>query len=62
VTSDSADFLYKCTEYYIPEYDRAVRWDDPAIGIEWPLSPGEPPLLSGKDRAAPALAEADLDD
>ena len=62
VTSDSADFLYKCTEYYIPEHDRAVRWDDPAIGIEWPLSPGEPPLLSGKDRAAPALAEADLDD
>lgn len=62
VTSDSADFLYKCTEYYIREYDRAVRWDDPAIGIEWPLSPGKFPLLSGKDRAAPALADADLYD
>ncbi len=57
VTSDSADFLYKTTHYYAPEAERGVRWDDPAIGIDWPLQ-GRAPLLSAKDAAAPALAEA----
>jgi len=57
VTSDSADFLYKTTQYYAPEAERCVRWDDPAIGINWPAL-DRPPLLSGKDTAAPQLAEA----
>lgn len=57
VTSDSADFLYKTTQYYAPEAERCVRWDDPAIGINWPAL-DRPPLLSVKDTAAPQLAEA----
>lgn len=56
VLSDSADFLYKTADYYAPECDGAVRWDDPAIGIVWPLDVA--PLLSGKDQAAPLLAQA----
>jgi dTDP-4-dehydrorhamnose 3,5-epimerase len=48
VTSDSADFLYKTTDYYAPEYERCIKWNDRALGIEWPLE-GEP-LLSTKDR------------
>ena len=55
---DGTDFLYKCTEYYAPEHDRSMRWDDPAIGIEWPLD-GIEPILSAKDEAAPPLAEAE---
>ena len=61
VTSNSADFLYKTTRYYAPEAERCVRWDDPVIGIDWPLH-GRVPLLSAKDMAAPALAEAPLFD
>jgi dTDP-4-dehydrorhamnose 3,5-epimerase len=57
VTSDSADFLYKTTRYYAPQAERGVRWDDPAIGIDWPLQ-SHVPLLSDKDAAAPRLAEA----
>ncbi len=45
--SDSAEFLYKTTDYYSPEHERCIRWDDPDIGVEWPLS--APPLVSGKD-------------
>jgi dTDP-4-dehydrorhamnose 3,5-epimerase len=54
VTSDSADFFYKCTDFYAPECERALRWDDPALGIQWPT---QAPLLSAKDLAAPALSE-----
>ena len=61
VTSDSADFLYKTTTYYAPEAERSIRWDDPAIGIDWPAL-GSAPLLSAKDAAAPPLAEAALFD
>jgi len=57
VTSESADFLYKTTEYYTPASERCVRWDDPTIGIRWPAL-GREPLLSAKDTAAPPLAEA----
>jgi len=57
VTSDSADFLYKTTGYYAPQAEGCVRWDDPAIGIDWPTQ-GRPPILSTKDAAAPRLAEA----
>jgi len=57
VLSDSADFFYKCTELYAPEAERAVRWNDPALGIRWPV---EVPLLSAKDRDAPLLADASV--
>jgi dTDP-4-dehydrorhamnose 3,5-epimerase len=55
---DDTDFLYKCTDYYAPKHDRSMRWDDPAIGIEWPLG-GLDPILSAKDMAAPLLTEAE---
>ncbi|CAE6923770.1 dTDP-4-dehydrorhamnose 3,5-epimerase [Paraburkholderia domus] len=58
VLSESAEFLYKTTDYYAPEYERSLAWNDPAIGIEWPFE-GDP-LLSKKDAAAPALADAEL--
>jgi len=58
VLSESADFLYKATDYYAPEHERSILWNDPVIGIEWPLN-GEP-LLSVKDRAAVPLAQADI--
>lgn len=48
VTSDSADFQYKCTEFYAPKHERCIRWDDPVLGIDWPL--GESPLVSEKDQ------------
>jgi dTDP-4-dehydrorhamnose 3,5-epimerase (EC 5.1.3.13) len=58
VTSETAEFVYKCTDYYHPESDQSLRWDDPEIGIEWPLVNGETPLLSDKDRDARLLASA----
>jgi len=61
VLSDSADLLYKTTDYYSPELDRAVRWDDPTLAIEWPIE-GMSPILSAKDLGAPTLDEADLFD
>jgi dTDP-4-dehydrorhamnose 3,5-epimerase len=57
VTSESAEFLYKTTDYWAPEYERSVRWDDPAIGIRWPLQ--GTPQLSAKDQAGLPLAEAE---
>ncbi|HUP09474.1 MAG TPA: dTDP-4-dehydrorhamnose 3,5-epimerase [Caldimonas sp.] len=57
VLSDSADFLYKATAYYAPGSERALRWDDPEIGIEWP-SIDRPPALSQKDATAPSFMEA----
>ena len=48
VLSDTADFLYKTTDYYAPEFERCIAWDDPAVGIEWPLE-GLQPKLSAKD-------------
>jgi len=57
--SERAEFLYKCTDYYAPQYERAVRWDDPAIGVAWPLAQGAAPTLSSKDALAPLLAEAE---
>lgn len=56
---DGTDFLYKCTDVYAPGYERSIAWDDPAIGIDWPLS-GLTPQLAAKDAAAPRLADADL--
>ncbi|MFM8245619.1 MAG: dTDP-4-dehydrorhamnose 3,5-epimerase [Burkholderiaceae bacterium] len=57
VTSESADFTYKTTDYYAPEHERAVLWNDPALAIAWPLQ-GEP-LLSAKDKAGIPLAQAE---
>ncbi|HWV16997.1 MAG TPA: dTDP-4-dehydrorhamnose 3,5-epimerase [Rhodocyclaceae bacterium] len=48
VLSDSAEFLYKTTDYYAPELERCLRWDDPSLNIAWPLA-GRPPLVSAKD-------------
>lgn len=62
VLSEEADFVYKCTDYYHPESERGVIWNDPAIGIAWP-DPGAAPALSAKDAALPRLAEqAELPD
>jgi dTDP-4-dehydrorhamnose 3,5-epimerase len=59
VLSDSADFLYKTTAYYAPQWDRGVRWDDPDIGIAWPLA-GITPQLSAKDQVQPLLKDAEV--
>lgn len=57
VLSDAADVLYKTTDYYAPEHERTLRWNDPQLGIAWPLD-GEP-ALSDKDRRGAALADAE---
>jgi dTDP-4-dehydrorhamnose 3,5-epimerase len=57
VTSDSAEFLYKTTDYWAPEFERSIAWNDVAIGIEWPIQ-GEP-ALSAKDQQAKLLAQAE---
>ena len=51
------EVLYKVSAPYAPDCDRGIRWDDPAIGIAWPLEAGQQPILSGKDAAAPPLAD-----
>ena len=58
VTSESADFLYKTTDYYAPEHERSLLWNDPAVGIDWPIV-GAQPLLKPKDAAGAPLAEAE---
>lgn len=62
VTSDSAEFVYKCTDLYAPQHERCIRWDDPELAIEWPLAPAAQPLLSDKDRAGKALRDAEVFD
>jgi len=57
VTSDSADFLYKTTDYYAPEHERSLAWNDPAVGVVWPLDGA--PLLSAKDVAGKPLGECE---
>ena len=59
VTSRTAEFIYKCTDFYSPENERTLRWDDPDLGIEWPLIDGEPPTLSPKDAAGVLLRQAE---
>lgn len=49
VTSDRAEFVYKCTDYYAPQFEQSVLWNDPALKIQWPLVDGKSPLLSAKD-------------
>jgi dTDP-4-dehydrorhamnose 3,5-epimerase len=57
VTSESADFVYKCTDVYSPSDERTLAWDDPTVGIEWPLPAGVDPKLSAKDLAGKSFAE-----
>ena len=49
ITSDYADFLYKCTDFYSPPHERTLAWDDPTVGLRWPLPAGVQPKLSPKD-------------
>lgn len=58
VVSDMAEFLYKTTDFYAPEYERSIRWDDPAIGIDWPLDGA--PILAAKDRDGQLLTAAEV--
>lgn len=60
VNSNTAEFVYKCTDYYAPEFERSLLWNDTEIGIEWPLVNGQPPLLSDKDSHGDTFAEADF--
>lgn len=57
VLSDSAEFLYKTTDYWAPEHERSVAWDDPDIAVQWPIA--EAPTLSVKDAIAPRLIDAE---
>ena len=57
VLSEEAVFNYKCTNLYAPEYDGGIRWNDPEIGVEWPLEVIDQPLLSEKDTKLPFLSE-----
>jgi dTDP-4-dehydrorhamnose 3,5-epimerase len=59
VMSETAEFVYKCTDYYAPEHDCSLLWNDPEVGIEWPLVNGEPPLLSEKDKNGKPFNQAD---
>jgi len=58
VTSESAEFIYKCTDYYAPEFEQSVLWNDPALKINWPIESNEQPLLSEKDKAGKLFKDA----
>ena len=60
VLSEWAEVVYKTTDYYAPEWERCLLWNDPALGIAWPLLQGQPPVLSEKDSQGNLLAEAEL--
>ena len=59
VISEHADFVYKCTQYYAPEHERAIIWNDRDINIDWPLVNGTDPKVSEKDLQAPTFAQAE---
>lgn len=60
VASETADFVYKCTDYYVPEEERTIRWDDPTLAIEWPLAADTVPLVSTRDAAGVAFDNAEV--
>ena len=60
VVSETAEFLYKTTDYWYPEHERSLLWNDPALGIEWPLD--QPPRLAAKDAEGKRLEEVELFD
>jgi len=57
VLTDKAEFFYKCTDFYNPDYERAIRWNDPDLSIKWPI---KDPILSAKDASCPFLKDAEL--
>lgn len=57
-----AELLYKVTDFYAPEWDRTLIWNDPAVGIDWPLVGGQPPILSAKDQLGKQLIDAETFD
>jgi dTDP-4-dehydrorhamnose 3,5-epimerase len=59
VMTETAELVYKCTDYYAPEFERSLKWNDPEVGIDWPLVEGIKPLLSEKDKNGQAFAAAD---
>ena len=60
VVSEAAEFVYKCTDYYAPEFEKAIAWDDPSLNIEWPLVNNTPPMLSAKDQQGSLLKDAEV--
>lgn len=60
VMSDYAEFVYKCTDVYAPEFERCIVWNDPDLAIDWPLAEGGVPILSGKDEAGLCFKDAEL--
>lgn len=58
VTSGSAEFVYKCTDYYNPEHEHTLLWNDPKLNISWPIGTGKEPLLSGKDKEGRSFHDA----
>lgn len=59
VMSETAEFVYKCTDYYAPEYERSVLWNDKDLSIDWQLVDNKPPVLSEKDAIAPIFTSAE---
>lgn len=59
VVSPRAEILYKASDYYAPQFERALLWNDPALAISWPLVDGKPPILSGKDAVGLPLSQAE---
>ncbi len=59
VLSDAADFIYRCTEFWAPPYERAIQWNDPDLGIAWPLPAGVEPIISAKDAKATRFKDAE---
>ncbi len=62
VLSEFADFQYKCTDIYAPDYERSLLWNDPDVGVEWPLLPEGEPQLAAKDLGGTAFSELDVFD
>jgi dTDP-4-dehydrorhamnose 3,5-epimerase len=60
VTGESAEFIYRCTDYYSPEHERTLRWDDADVAIDWPLSGSDQPIVSARDAAGVRFKDADV--
>jgi dTDP-4-dehydrorhamnose 3,5-epimerase len=62
VMSERAEVLYKASDYYAPQWERSLLWNDPVLKIEWPIEPGEEPILSAKDAQGTLLSESETYD
>lgn len=60
VMSESADFIYKCTDFYAPEHEKSLLWNDPDLAIDWPLVNNQAPLLSDKDKVGKLFKDAEV--